>query len=150
MERKAVRAVILNGDKMLAMHRNKAGTEYYTLVGGGVEPGEDDETALRRELREEVSLEVGKVSLVFIEEPGERFGQQAIYLCEYLGGEPHLAADSPEASDSQLGHNTYEPVWLPMDEVAHVPFRSAAVREALLNAVQNGFPDEPQVLAWKG
>ena len=68
--KKSVRAIILNGDKLIAVRRNKFGSEYYTLIGGGVDLGEDAETALRRELHEEAQMEVGEMRLVFIEDPG--------------------------------------------------------------------------------
>lgn len=149
MKHKAVRAILIKDGKVLAMHRNKFGMEYYTLIGGGVDLGEDNEAALRRELREETGLEVGAVKLVFIEDAGALYGEQYVYTCEYKGGEPRLAADSEEALISAMGQNTYQPLWLPLDEVSKVTFRSSSVRDALLNAVKNGFPANPQTLAWK-
>ena len=145
--RTCVRAVVLNGDKLLAMKRNKLGEHFYALVGGGVEAGEDTETALRRELREETGLEVGVVRLVWIEEPGEPYGEQHIYLCEYIGGEPLLAADSEEANDNKRGQNLYEPVWLPVSELPETVLRSDAVKRALLGALNNGFPETVTTLA---
>lgn len=148
--KKAVRAVVLNGDKLLAMKRNKFGLEYYTLIGGGVDVGEGTETVLRRELQEETGMVVGAMRLVFIEDAGELYGEQYVYYCEYQGGDPVLDAESEEAKISALGHNTYQPLWLPVKDIPNVTFRSTSVRDAVLNALQNGFPDNPQTLAWKG
>jgi 8-oxo-dGTP diphosphatase len=147
--RKSVRAIVLHGDKVLVIKRNKFGSRYYMLVGGGVDLGEDLETALRRELREETGLEVGSVRLVFVEDGGPLFGPQYAYLCEYTGGEPALNPHSEEAKISALGQNTYEPLWLPVSEVPNVPFRSQSVAEAVLDGIKNGFPDVPRELAWK-
>jgi len=141
---------VLNGDSLLAMQRRKFGDEYYTLVGGGVEPGESLETALRRELQEETGLQVGAVRLVYVEAASQRFGEQYVYLCEYLGGEPALATDSEEALDSAAGQNTYQPLWLPLAELPRVVFRSNSVRRAVLAGLQHGFPETPQRLAWEG
>lgn len=149
MKHQAVRAIIIKDGKLLTMHRNKFGMEYYTLIGGGVDLGEINETALRRELREETGLEVGAVRLVFIEDAGELYGEQYVYLCEYKGGEPTLSADSEEAKISAMGQNTYEPLWLSTSELAGVTFRSGSVREALLEGIRRGFPETPQRLAWK-
>lgn len=149
MSHQAVRAIIINGSKLLAMHRNKFGKQYYTLVGGGVDIGEDRETALRRELREETGLEVGAVRHVFTEDAGDPYGVQYIYLCEYKGGEPALAPDSDEGKINALGQNFYEPVWLPLKDLPQAPFLSESVKQALLRGLQNGFPSEPETLAWK-
>jgi 8-oxo-dGTP pyrophosphatase MutT (NUDIX family) len=149
LNKKSVRAIVLNGDKVLAMRRNKFGEQFYALVGGGVDPGEELEIALRRELWEEASLEVGNVKLVFTEDDGKLYGPQYVFLCEYIGGEPVLSAESEEAKDNVIGQNTYEPVWLALDRVLRVLFRSASVAEALLDGVQNGFPENPRELAWK-
>ena len=147
--KKAVRAIVLNGTKILAMERNKFGAKYYTLIGGGIELGEDHETALRRELREETGLTVGNMRLVFVEDAGELYGEQYIYLCEYEGGEPKLDIESEEAARTTLGDNTYRPVWLSVEKIQHSTFRSSSVRDALVEGIQNGFPESPQRLAWK-
>jgi 8-oxo-dGTP pyrophosphatase MutT (NUDIX family) len=149
-QRSAARAIVLHGDRLLAMQRHKFGHEYYTLIGGGIESGEDSEAALRRELREETGMEVGAVRLVFTEDGGSRFGRQHIFLCEYLGGDPVLAVDSEEAISSALGQNTYRPLWLPLADVPHLTFRSSSVRDALLAGIQDGWPESPVELAWKG
>lgn len=148
--KKAVRAIVINGDKLLTMKRNKFGSQYYTLIGGGVDLGEDLETALRRELREETGFELNSARLVFVEDAGELYGEQYIYLCECSGDKPTLAADSEEAAITAIGQNTYEPIWLPLTKISEVTFRSSSVRDALLEAIRSGFPDTPQQLAWKG
>jgi ADP-ribose pyrophosphatase YjhB (NUDIX family) len=148
--KQAVRAIVINGDKLLAMKRNKFGMEYYTLVGGGVDIGEDHEMALRRELHEETGLTVGVVREVFTEDGGDLYGIQHVFLCEYQGGEPTLTEGSEEAAISAMGQNTYQPLWLSLSDLSQVPFRSTSVRDAITGALQNGFPDTPQQLAWKG
>ena len=147
--RQCVRAIVFKDDKLLAMKRDKFGMRYHTLVGGGVDLGEDAETALRRELLEETGLEVGQIRLVWVEDAGDLFGEQYVYLCEYMGGEPQLASTSEEALISALGKNLFEPVWLPVSELAKIVFRSESVQLALLAALQNGFPKMPERLAWK-
>jgi ADP-ribose pyrophosphatase YjhB (NUDIX family) len=147
--RQAVRAIVRNNDMILAMRRDKFGMQYYTLVGGGVDLGEDAETALRRELREETGLEVGAIRLVFIEDGGDLYGVQYVYLCEYRGGEPQLSPSSEEALTSAAGKNIYEPLWLPLSDIQRVSFRSSSVRDAMLSGIQKGFPETPQTLAWK-
>lgn len=147
--RKSVRAIVLHEDKLLSMHRKKFGKEYYTLIGGGVDLGEELETALRRELREETGVEVDNVRLVFVEDGGELFGTQYVYLCDYKSGSVALDPDTEEAKITAMGQNIYEPVWLPVLYLPRVSFRSQSVAQAVLDGIENGWPAEPKYLEWK-
>jgi double-stranded uracil-DNA glycosylase len=58
-ERQAVRAILLDAADRILLVRFQhpvSGTAWWATVGGGVDPGESDEEALRRELREEAGL----------------------------------------------------------------------------------------------
>ena len=58
--RHAARAVVLDPDDRILLVRwvnEDNGVDTWLTPGGGIEPGEDAETALRRELREEAGLE---------------------------------------------------------------------------------------------
>lgn len=145
----AVRAIVMKGNQLLVMHRNKFGREYYTLIGGGIDIGETPEQALRRELREETGLAVGQVRHVFTEDAGDPYGVQYVYLCEYQGGEPVLRPDSQEAQINTLGKNLYQPVWLPVADLEHTYFLSNSVKQALLESLRSGWPSSPKTLAWQ-
>lgn len=128
---------------MLVMKRDKFGTQYYTLIGGAIAIGESPEHALVREVAEETSLQLGKSRLVFVEDAGEPYGVQFVYLADYAGGEPALNPESDEASINQLGKNLYQPMWLPVSELATASFVSPKLKQAILGALKNGFPDKP-------
>ncbi len=57
-ERTAVRAILFYGDKVLMVKTNRGD---YKFPGGGVEPGEDQEKALIREIAEETGYVMVKV-----------------------------------------------------------------------------------------
>jgi 8-oxo-dGTP pyrophosphatase MutT (NUDIX family) len=54
--RRGAKALITTGERVLLVkERHADGTTFWTLPGGGVEPGESGVAALRRELAEELS-----------------------------------------------------------------------------------------------
>lgn len=142
----AVRAILIRDKKLLVTKRNKFGDKYYTLVGGGVDLGESKEQALVRELYEEANMKIEKARLVFIEEAGEPYGTQYVFLCQDPGGEPELRPDSDEAKISAMGKNIYETTWLDLKDLKDATFRSEHLKLAILECVDRGFPNEPTKL----
>lgn len=94
--RVGVSVVIRRGDKVLLGKRLKShGVGTWCTPGGHIEFGETPEEAARREVREETSLELGKVSrsesLPYLNTLFPTDGKQYITLYlegEYTGGEP--------------------------------------------------------------
>lgn len=144
--RKAVRAIVFRDNNLLVIKRNKFGSHYFTLPGGGISIGETSDRTLAREMAEETGLQLGDARLVFIENSGEVYGMQYIYLVDYVGGEPKLSPTSGEADINALGKNTYEPVWLPLAELPAVPFITERLKQAILTALKQGFPEQPVTL----
>jgi ADP-ribose pyrophosphatase YjhB (NUDIX family) len=81
---------VIEGDRVLLIrHRHHAsGHSYWLLPGGGQEAGETPEECLRRELREETSLEVavGEMLLDDPDMPGGSYQRLHTYLCRAIGG----------------------------------------------------------------
>lgn len=142
--KKAVRAIINRNNKLLVIKRNKFGEEYYTLPGGHVEMNETTSEAIDREIQEETGLKIDKKRLVFIENAGNLYGVQHVYLCEDPGGEIEMHPDSDEAKINKLGQNTYTPMWLDLDKLPDITFRSENLKKAILNAEKTGYPTTPE------
>jgi ADP-ribose pyrophosphatase YjhB (NUDIX family) len=142
--RSTARAIVVYNQNILVMKRNKFGQEYYCLVGGAIDKGETADQAVVREIREETSLKVGPPQLVYIEEAGEPYGTQYIFICQYLDGEVHLQPDSIEAQLNKLGQNTFLPMWLPVSKFASAPFESKQLQAEILTGLRDGFPSQPK------
>ena len=80
-----VGALIANGKgEILLVRSYKWGTKY-TVPGGHIELGERSETAVKREIKEEVGLEAEPVRLLLV--------QEAIYPADYIKHEHYIFLD---------------------------------------------------------
>lgn len=144
---KAARAIIIENDNLLVMHRNKHGTQYYTLVGGKLSDGETPEQAVIREVKEETGLGVTKARLVFTEKHPEPYNDQFIFLCEVA---PHdevkIQSYSEEALMNRVGINTHTPLWVAAKHFSRLPFSTMQLQKAIVEALQKGFPKDPKAL----
>ncbi len=80
--------IVENGAILLVLHL-KEGRRYYLLPGGGMEKGETEEAALKRELLEETGLSAMPLRLLFetlsVFPHGDRRMVQRVYYCAAAG-----------------------------------------------------------------
>jgi ADP-ribose pyrophosphatase YjhB (NUDIX family) len=95
---RAVGAIVVDdaGRLLMIQRAQDPGAGAWSLPGGRVEPGEDDATALRREMREETGLDVEVGELVG---SVERAGAGVVfaisdYRCRIVGGTPMAGSDA--------------------------------------------------------
>ncbi|WP_433299538.1 NUDIX domain-containing protein [Actinoplanes sp. CA-030573] len=111
-ERKRAAAVIVRDGRVLMVHersRRSGGGEWWTLPGGGVEPGETLEQALAREVFEETGLVVSQAKHV-LEMPYPS-GMTSVFAVEVADGEPRPGPDDGVGPEP-LGLD-----WLPAPEL---------------------------------
>lgn len=141
---KAVRAIIIEEGKLLAMFRDKYGSQYFTLPGGRVDANETQEQALIREIKEETELDVISAELVLVAEEEDPYDTQYIYLCSVA---PHvgvaIAEHSEEDKLNKLGMNIHKPVWVNTRTLKTLQFRTPQLLEFLIKGVKEGFPEKP-------
>ncbi|MFI5694349.1 NUDIX domain-containing protein [Kribbella sp. NPDC051586] len=97
-ERVRAAAVIQRGQRVLMVRERVQtapgrhdGSEYWTLPGGGVEPGEEAALAVRREVLEEVGLEV--IAAREVARVPYPSGTTIVFRVEVSAGEPRLGVD---------------------------------------------------------
>jgi aminoglycoside phosphotransferase (APT) family kinase protein/ADP-ribose pyrophosphatase YjhB (NUDIX family) len=119
-------AAVLRDDRILMVrHQDR----FWTLPGGGVEPGEPEPDAALRELREEAGL--GGVVVRELYRRTYGMGREVCFLVD-AGDEP-AATDDPDVS--AVG-------WLPLDDVAD-DWQVARVRAALAGSAHHNSPPRP-------
>ena len=112
-ERKAARAVVFDkdGDTALLYVSSK---NYHKIAGGGIEEGEDIETALRREIMEEIGCSITNIrQLGIIEEYRNEDALHQIsycFLADVSGEKGSPDFDSGEIADG------FEGTWLNLSE----------------------------------
>jgi len=116
MKRISVRGIVLTEKGLAVIFRRKIQgenvKEYYVVPGGGVENNEDLELALKRELKEELNIEVDIKDLAFKVETDERI--EYFYNCEYLSGTFELNGEEIERNTET---NYYEPMFIDINNI---------------------------------
>lgn len=139
--RRIARAIIIRGEQLLVMKRNKHGDMFFTLPGGGIDDGETAQQAAEREVREEASIECRAVRELYHERVKE-FGETYYYLCDYVSGEPALAPNSEEAIETAKGENTFQPMWLEIRSLEDSVFYPRNVAHRLEKDLDEGFSEQ--------
>jgi len=107
-----VGALVVNDKGEILLVRSYKWGSKYTVPGGHIELGERSETAIKREVREEVGLEVEPIRLLLV--------QEAIYPPDYIKHEHYIFLDylcRTNSSKVELdGNEIQEYIWrLPRD-----------------------------------
>ena len=111
--REAVRAIVFDDNNKIALLKVSRDA-YFKLPGGGVEIGEDFETALKRECLEEIGCDIKNISpLGQTEEYWKEDNEKQISYCyvSELDGQK----GSPELTQSEKDRG-FETVWMTVEE----------------------------------
>ena len=118
MKRIAVRAIITKGNKILLIHLEKSNE--YKFPGGGVEDGEDNIIALKRETLEEAGVKIHRIGdfLGYVDQTypdiynnNKCFFQRSYYYyCDIFEEQFNLNLSANEKSYG------FVPIWITLDE----------------------------------
>lgn len=114
--RDVVVAGLLDSDSRILMVRTARLPGRWQPVGGGIEPGEQDDLpkALIREIEEEIGVEVPASELQLVIKVPYDFGEGTIYFFR-----AQLDKREPDLTPSP--HEIVEHRWLPIDEALNLP-----------------------------
>ena len=102
-KRVGARAVIFDGNYVYTMFRRKNGKEYYVLPGGKVEDNETLEETVKRELKEEFSVDIKVMNYLGSNEFEASINH--FFYCEIINGTPILGGEELEKNNE---NNYYE------------------------------------------
>lgn len=109
--------LIHRGDQLLLARSPRFAPGVYSTLAGFVEPGESIEECVRREVREEVALEIGNLRYVTSQNWPFPHSLMLGFHAEYLGGE--IVPQPEEIEDAR---------WFPASDLPLLPPRGAISR----------------------
>ena len=114
--RVSARAIIIEHQKVLLMFRRKLDgdkfKEYSVVPGGGQDEGETLEQTVKRELNEELGVEIEIVK--FVGEETFKESNSHYFVCKITKGVPALGG---EELDRMTAENFYEPRWVEVEKL---------------------------------
>ena len=124
--------MLLEGDRVALIRRDRVGQRYWVVPGGGVEPGETDAEAAVREAREELGVDVECERVIAEVTFGESV--QIYFAARVVGGAfgTGHGAELSNTIDSPFG--SYTPEWVRCAALAGLDARPAVLLTHLVSA----------------
>lgn len=119
MKRISGRAIIIDKDEVILLYRRKLKDgilkEYYAIPGGGKEENETIEECVKREIKEELSLDVEIIKYLDQVEDEKNIGY--VYQVKIIGGELKLGGEELEHNNP---NNYYEPRRIKLNDIDNI------------------------------
>lgn len=130
--------ILKHGDKYLVVKINN--NAFYCLPGGHVELGEDTDTAVRREMKEELGFDVKIKKLIEVNQnffkaaDGKAFHELGFYYIVEAVNEKDVNPNDyirDELDKGQIQHLDFK--WVTKEDLAKIDFRPVFVKNSLNN-----------------
>jgi NAD+ diphosphatase len=118
----AMMALVTRGREILLARAHRFAPGMYSALAGFVEAGETIEDCVRREVREEVGVEVGELTYFASQSWAFPHSLMIAYTAEYAGGE--IRCDDAEIAEAR---------WFPADALPYLP-PSVSIARRLIEA----------------
>ena len=134
----SVRGIVNYNDKIVLIHRIKTKDDgnvrdYYVTPGGKIEENESHEEALRREIKEELGIEIEIKDLCLeLDDRDYNDSFQYFYNCNYKAGELGTG-DGPEFTDKENYKGVFEIVLVDKKEISNLNLVPEKIKEILVN-----------------
>lgn len=131
--------ICIRDGKVLLVHRinNEDGVkkEYFVFPGKEVQGDETLETALCNAFKDfSITIKLGEL---FYSKEDKVDDLEYYYLCDYILGEPKVAAGSNEAEKMENGgEQLFEPIWVELSDVDDLIVYPESVKSAILELVE--------------
>ena len=154
--RQAVRGLLIDtSDRVLLMEQAFGDAARWVLPGGGIEPGEDHKTALRRELQEEVGLPEPFIGPMlfrrrFLTDKMNRYDGQMnhVYLVPCHDFEPKPTMTEEELAAEGVSGSRW---WTVAEmEASSDQIRPESLAELTRQVLEHGAPEEPLYIESRG
>ena len=127
-------AIIFTDNKLITVYREKVVDgdlkKYYVIPGGGVENGESVKEAVKREILEEVGIEIKLTDKYFYFEKEDV--EEYFYVANYVSGTIGTGT-GPEFTDKDMEkYGSYEIKLVPENEVANINLLPPEVKAYIL------------------
>ena len=122
----AIIVAVVKGRELLLAHSSRFPQGLYSVIAGFVEPGETFEECVRREVKEEVGIEVTDIQYFKSQPWPFPHSIMVAFTAKYAGGE--ICADGVEVTEAG---------WFPADKLPQGPMRISVARKLIDWFVEN-------------
>ena len=131
-------AIIFVNDKLITVYREKMVNgilkKYYVIPGGGVEENETVEEAAKREILEEIGIDIELTDKYFYLQKED--AEEYFYISNYVSGTIGTGT-GPEFTDRDVEkYGTYEIKLVEKEEIKEINLLPPEVKEYILNIIK--------------
>jgi 8-oxo-dGTP diphosphatase len=136
--------ILIQNDKIVLIERHRSGRHYFVFPGGKIKAGESPAAAAKREIMEELGLEV-KIGQM-VAEVWYEGSPQYYFLADRTGGQFGHGTGAEMSSPIESEKGSYHPIWLRMDDLLKHQVLPKLVADFVWKSHHSRWPENPLVV----